>query len=76
MCCTWSKYQHHNAAKYLIAISPQGVITFISKRWGGRVSDKHITENSSLRGDLVLADRGFNIAESLGAHGASLQIPA
>ena len=28
-----------------------------------------------LPGDLVLADRGFNIAESLGAH-ATLQIPA
>ena len=79
--CTWSQYKHHNTAKYLIAISPQGVITYISKGWGGRVSDKHITENSSflkniLPGDLVLADRGFNIAESLGAHGASLQIPA
>ena len=29
-----------------------------------------------LPGDLVLADRGCNIAESLGAHGAKLQITA
>ena len=29
--CTWSQYKHHNTAKYLIAISPQGVITYISK---------------------------------------------
>lgn len=79
--CTWSQYKHYNTAKYLIAIAPQGVITFISKGWGGRVSDKHITENSAflnniLPGDLVLADRGFNVADSLGAHGATIQIPA
>ena len=24
---------------------PQGVITFISKGWGGRTSDVHLTEN-------------------------------
>ena len=31
---------------------------------------------SLLPGDLVLADRGFNIADSLGTHYASLWIPA
>lgn len=42
---TWSNYKHHNTAKFLISIAPQGAITFISKKWGGRVSDVHITEN-------------------------------
>lgn len=32
---TWSNYKHHNTAKFLIGIAPQGAITFISKRWGG-----------------------------------------
>ena len=32
---TWSNYQHHNTAKFLIGIAPQGVITFISKGWAG-----------------------------------------
>ena len=27
----WSQYKHHNIIKFLIGISPQGVITFISK---------------------------------------------
>ncbi|KAF0750162.1 Uncharacterized protein FWK35_00018318 [Aphis craccivora] len=40
---------------------------------GGRVSDKHITENCDflenlLPGDIVLADRGFTINESVGFH--------
>ncbi|XP_042146266.1 uncharacterized protein LOC121835826 [Ixodes scapularis] len=42
---TWSSYKHHNTVKYLIGIAPQGLITFISKGWGGRTSDKYLTEN-------------------------------
>jgi len=79
--CTWSQYKHYNTAKYLIAVTPQGVVSFISKGWGGRVSDQFITEHSGflkhvLSGDIILADRGFLIEESLGARGASLYIPA
>ena len=32
---TWSNYKHHNTVKFLIGITPQGVISFISKAWGG-----------------------------------------
>ena len=69
---TWSNYKHHNTLKFLIGITPQGVISFICKAWGGRVSDKHVTENSGilrklLPGDIVLADRGFDIADSVGS---------
>lgn len=78
---TWSSYKNKNTVKYLIAITPQGVISFISKGWGGRTSDKHITENCSLLnnllpGDVVLADRGFTISESVGFHCATLKTPA
>ena len=77
--CTWSQYKHYNTAKYLIGITLQGVISFISKGWGGRASDQFITENSGFlrnvhAGDVILADRGFLIEEALGAHGASLHI--
>jgi len=34
--------------KYLIGIAPQGKTAFISTGWGGRTSDKHITENCGL----------------------------
>ena len=78
---TWSSYKHHNTIKFLIGITPQGVISFLSKAWGGRASDKYITEHCGileklLPGDLVLADRGFNIAESVGLQHAQLNIPA
>ena len=78
---TWSNYKHKNTAKILIGITPQGTVSFVSDAWGGRASDKHITENCGilnklLPGDVVLADRGFDIAESVGAMQAKLHIPA
>ena len=43
---TWLYYKNNNTVKYLIGITPQGTIYFISKGWGGRTSDHHVTENS------------------------------
>jgi len=78
---TWSNYKHKNTVKVLMGITPQGVVSFVSETWGGRVSDKHLTDNCGilrklLPGDVVLADRGFDIAESVGMMQASLHIPA
>jgi len=77
---TWSNYKKHNTVKFLIGITPQGTVGFISKGWGGRASDVHITENSGLLrhllpGDVVLADRGFNIQEAAGMYCAKVKIP-
>lgn len=33
-------YKRHNTVKFL-----KGVLSFVSKGWEGRVSDKHLTEN-------------------------------
>ena len=46
-----------------------------------RVSDKHVTENSGvlrklLPGGIVLADRGFDITDSVGFYQAKLYIPS
>ncbi len=77
---TWSSYKHHNKVKVLLGIAPHGVVSFVSDAWGGRVSDKHLTEhcgilNYLLPGDIVLA-RGFDISESVGLMQARLHIPA
>ena len=76
----FSHYKHHNTFKLLLGISPGGVITFILELWGGRVSDKAITEKSELLdllepSDNVIADRGFNLSELLHANCVTLNIP-
>ena len=67
--------------KYLIGITTQGTVSYISEGWGGRTSDKYLTEHCSLLNNLVpgdtdLADRGFDISDSVGLYCATLQIPA
>ena len=78
---TYSNYKSHNTVKILVGITPQGSISFVSNAWGGRTSDKYLTDNCGilkklLPGDLVMADRGFTIQESLMLHKAELAIPA
>ena len=78
---SYSNYKHSNTIKYLIGIAPHGVVTFVSEGWGGRTSDKYLTENCSFLdnlkpGDLVLADRGFNIGDTVALMCAEVKIPA
>ncbi|XP_064485512.1 uncharacterized protein LOC135397970 [Ornithodoros turicata] len=78
---TFSSYKHHNTIKFLIGICPSGGISFISKFWGGRTSDLELTTKCGFldkvqEGDLIMADRGFNISEHLALRGARLIIPA
>ena len=65
---TYSSYKHHNTAKFLVACSPNSCITFVSKVYGGRASDKQITLRSGFLDlhdpyDTILADKGFNISD-------------
>ena len=78
---TFSFYKHHHTIKYLIGISPQGVITFISPGWGGRTSDNHVTENSNffknlLPDDVMMADRGFTCQDEVSFFQAKLMTPS
>jgi hypothetical protein len=78
---TWSHYKSHNTVKFLISITPQGTVNFISGSWGGRVSDKQITAESGFLnflkpGDMVMADRGFGIEDLLAPLKCSLAIPS
>ena len=78
---TWSTYKSHNTFKYLIGVTSQGTIYFVSKARRGRVSDKAITQecgilNKLLPGDVVLADRGFTISNLVEQYQAHAKLPA
>ena len=78
---SYSNYKKHNTIKFLIGITPSGAISYLSKCWGGRATDKCITMHSGfLRlldpGDVILADRGFDIADDIAIHSATLVIPS
>lgn len=77
---TWSDYKKNNTAKFLVAVTPQGHIAYVSKCWGGRTSDRHIVAQSGFLnhldpGDEIMADRGFPIREELLLRRAKLIIP-
>ena len=78
---TWSNYKSHNTCKFLIGITPQGSISFVSQAWGGRVSDVHLTEHCGLLekllpGDIILADRGFSVQETASLYCAEVKVPS
>lgn len=77
---TFSNYKHHNTVKFLVAITPTGGICFVSRAWGGRISDRQLIEESGFldtieEGDLVMADKGFTIGDLLAKKKAYLNIP-
>uniref|UniRef100_A0A3P8RV78 THAP-type domain-containing protein n=1 Tax=Amphiprion percula TaxID=161767 RepID=A0A3P8RV78_AMPPE len=77
---TWSDYKKHNTLKYLVGIAPNSHISFMSKAWGGRTTDRQIIQQSGFLDlvdphDLIIADRGFPIQEDLLFKMANLVIP-
>jgi len=77
---TWSSYKHHNTVKVLVAITPSGKFSFVSKAWSGNVSDRKLVVQSGFLdkvepGDDIMADRGFLIRDLLALRGATVNIP-
>ena len=81
----YSNYKSHNTVKFLVGMSPNLGVTYVSKGWGGRASDTHITINSdnlleSMKpGDQIMADRGFGtnkISDQFSAQGVEIVMPS
>lgn len=70
---SWSEYKKCNTMKYLISCTPDGLISYVSDGFGGRITDKKIVEESGFLKNLengahIMADRGFkHIDEFLAA---------
>lgn len=67
---TWSEYKKCNTIKYLISMTPDGVINFVSEGFCGRTTDATIVELSGYLNILpentsVMADRGFKNIDHL-----------
>ena len=77
----YSNYKSQTTFKYLVGISPHPAVVYVSKAWGGRASDKRITQTSAdlldklKPNDEVMADRGFEIEGTLTPLGVKLTIP-
>lgn len=71
---TWSEYKHHNTFKILIGVTPNGMVSFVSRLCGGNASDKHIVQNDDLipklsPGDvIIIEDKGFTTDDLLPAN--------
>ncbi|XP_063625578.1 uncharacterized protein LOC134797280 [Cydia splendana] len=51
---TWSEEKYGSTLKYLIGCTPNGFVAFVSKGYGGGISDKDILERSNLTNILPL----------------------
>ena len=61
----------NNPVKFLIGVTLCSAILYLSECWGGRISDKNLTQESTFLsllepGDIVLADHGY--VYSVGGH--------
>lgn len=70
---TYSHYKKCHTIKYMVGVSPGGIITFLSRGYGGRASDKAIFDQSEIVNlltpdDHIMVDKGFLIERSCEPH--------
>ena len=80
----YSSYKSHTTYKGLVGIAPNGAFIFVSQLFTGSISDRELTERSSIlnllqyvpAGKSIMADRGFAIQDLLAKYNILLNIPA
>ncbi|XP_069106218.1 uncharacterized protein [Argopecten irradians] len=76
---TFSSYKSRHTVKAVTCVAPNGALVYTSDLYPGSTSDAAIVEHCKILdqlqpGDMILADKGFNIFDKLPA-GVSLNIP-
>ena len=66
----WSEYKHHCTFKFLVAITPNSAVSWVSPCYGGRTINIYIVRDSRFLDilepyDTVMADCGFKIMSDL-----------
>ena len=77
---SYSNYKKDNTYKVLVGISHNGAVVFCSDAYGGSISDREIFERCGIMqklkpGDIVMADRGFNVQDLLALKDVRLVTP-
>ena len=77
---TFSAYKSRNTFKLFISISPMPHINFVSNLYSGSISDKQITKECGFieqlnPGDVIMADKGFNVQDLLALKNVRLLAP-
>ncbi|XP_064456898.1 uncharacterized protein LOC135367532 [Ornithodoros turicata] len=78
---TYSSYKSSNTCKGLIGVSPNGLVSFVSELFTGSTSDRECVSRNGFLGpdfeenDVVMADKGFLIADLLEKKGVLLNMP-
>ncbi|XP_051156762.1 uncharacterized protein LOC127278876 [Leptopilina boulardi] len=85
LCCqlaTYSFYKSTYTVKYMTGVTPGGLISFLSKGYGGRASEKAIFEQSGLlelmkeeKNQSIMVDKGFLIEDVCNDYGMKLIRP-
>lgn len=78
---TFSMYKNRNTIKFLVGITPGGLITYVSSSYGGYATDRHIIERSSIvqkfnYNDEIMVDKGLNVQDIFVSHGVKVNMPA
>ncbi len=77
---TFSNYKHRNTVKFLVGVSPDGCIIYVSLGYGGSISDIDLTKCCGLahalqRCDEVMGDKGFHMHDFFANFGVHMVMP-
>lgn len=78
---TYSSYKSCYTVKIMLGVTPSGMISYVSKAYGGRVSDKKIFVRSNILNrmkrsvDSIMVDKGFLIDKECLDYGIKLIRP-